>query len=217
MTGLFAIITGLVVAAISSTISKLLKEKLPMAIGFGVFFTLVAWSIGKFSTKVTPVSAMLFLLLGAVAVAILAIRWLIGGSTIKELVFFSILSLLLMLTNLQAAARIYDLSDKAGVRGVVTALPKIFFLISVMFFILNRMWFKDHLEKATAEELDEDMEFYKNPLKILNEEYIPLEEEKMEEETEEEEMEAEDDDEEPIDFGFLDDYEDEEGGVEYAS
>ena len=222
-TGLFAFFTGFIVLIISGGISRLLKEKMPAAICFGVFFTVVAWVIGKFSAKVDPTSAMFFLLLGSVAVVILAIRWLIGGSTIKECIAFSLLDLLLMLTNLQAAARIYDLSNSAGVRGVVMALPKVLFLISVMFFILNMMWFKDHLEKATPEELDEDMEFYDNPLKILNEEYIPLEDEaeKEEEESVEEKVEKEEvDDEEPIDFGFLDGYDEEEGGyedVEYAS
>ncbi|MBO7657394.1 hypothetical protein J6S55_02035 [Candidatus Saccharibacteria bacterium] len=224
----FALVTAVIVAVLSSIISRLLKEKIAMAIGFGVFFTLFTWLISRFSSKVSPEIAMLLLALGVIMVVVLIVRWFIGGSTIKEAITFIVLDLLLMLTNLQAATRIYDLSSKSGVRGVVVSIPKIFFLLSIAFFILDMIQFKDHLRKATPEELDEDLDFYDDPLKSFKEVYTPFED-YLEDEEEKEETEGDSDDSEgseesedeydPIDFGLLSEY-DEKGGIndaQYAS
>ncbi|MBR3324398.1 hypothetical protein IKG24_02615 [Candidatus Saccharibacteria bacterium] len=164
--GFFALCTGLAAVALSSIISRIVKDKIPLAVAYGCIFGLDAWAISR-SARFRPGEAMLMLFLGLLVVVVLAIRWLLSGSTVKELIFFVILDLLLMLGNMQAAARIYDLTSKAVLLGLVEVLPEIFFLVSVAFFIANMIWFRDHLENATAEALDEELKFYENPFSVM--------------------------------------------------
>lgn len=216
-----AFVTAIVVVVFSTIISRLLEEKIWMAIGYGAFFTLFTWIICRYSTKVSPVAAMLFLVIGLITMVILAVRWYIGGSTIKELFAFVVMDFLLMQTAIQAAKRVYDLTSSAVTRGVVISIPKVFFLALIAFFIFNMMQFKDHLKVATVEELDEDLDFYKNPLKIFDEVYTPYEDLLKEDNESDSSGKSEDSDEleesedecEPIDFGLLN----EEGGIEYVS
>lgn len=217
-TGIFAIITAIVVVLLSLTISRLVGEKLLMCIAYAGGFGLISWIIGNFSPRIQPGSAMLLLALGIILVIVLCVKWFIVGSTIKELVFFTLLDLLLMWNNLAAAARIYDIASTKLAIGVVMAIPKIAFVLSVGFFIANIIWFKDHLKKASEEDLKEELNFIENPLSIFKEEYKPLDEldeaENGETPTSEDGPEEAENLEEPIDFGFI---EQNERGYSYVS
>ena len=92
--------------------------------------------------------AMIYLAIVLFFMVLMAIWWSYNGSSVKEMIVFILTDILLMWTGMAAADRILDLASSKWVIGLITALPKVALILSVGFFIYDRISFKEDLKNG---------------------------------------------------------------------
>ena len=154
---MFSTISGIIVMAVvtslMSTVSRQFGEKfrfrMTESFACGIFCGLLV----AIAPKIPPVIALVFMVADLMLMVMIILWWNVNGSTVKELILVSIIDFFLMLAGSSAAARIMDLTSIKWVVGLIRALPLVLFVLSVGFFIMNMIYFKEWLE---SEEFDPD-------------------------------------------------------------
>lgn len=141
-----AFLVGFAVFFIALGLSLSFEDEVPLAVIRMAILSVVTGLCCYYETLVSPTFAMLLLAAMLIIMVFMVVWWLSAGSTIKELIFFSLLDLLYMLVAQGAAVRILDLTDNGIIIGVVRVLPVAVFIISVGCFIADMIWFRKELE-----------------------------------------------------------------------
>ncbi|MBR3269676.1 hypothetical protein IKG07_00225 [Candidatus Saccharibacteria bacterium] len=123
-----------------------LKFRVVNAVALGVGAALI-----RLAPKAPAWVAMILLAADLTFMVFIALWWKQNGSTWKEMIVFALMDLMLMWVGLSAAARILNLTDVRWLIGLIRALPAVAFVLSIGFFILNRMIFE---EKLRSDEFD---------------------------------------------------------------
>lgn len=150
---IIGVLVGFVVGAICLTISNYFEEEnsKEIMIRAGVAFLLyiiVYATIGKAPAWL----AMIMLLIPLAMMGYLIYWWYQEGSTVKELIAFMLLDVLILWgLAMPAAASILDITQ-GWVAAIVMSLPKIVFIVSVGFFIANMIWFKEEMNSLEGGE-----------------------------------------------------------------
>lgn len=148
MTTIVGVLIGFVTAMICSTISRYFEEEdtkkvATRATTIGILYAVIYATVGK-----TPAwLAMIMLIISFAVMGYLIYWWNQEGSTVKELVVFILLNVLILWgLAMPAAAAIRDITQIGWVIAVVESLPKMLFIVSVGYFIANMIWFRQELD-----------------------------------------------------------------------
>ena len=106
--------------------------------------------------RVPALLAMFYLLIILCFMFYMAALWSYNGSTVKEMIAFVLTDFLFMWTGIAAADGILDLTSIKWVIGLITALPKVALVLSIGFFIYDRISFRERLRdgKVDPEEFE---------------------------------------------------------------
>lgn len=145
------VITGMLVALFYATISRFFEEgTLEMtvkALIFGALYIVIYCTVSRAPSAI----ALIELLVTLVMMAYLVYWWYKEGSDIKELVLFIVLDLILMRLANAAAIRIIDVTDSKFLIGFVTWLPKMMLVVSIGYFVSNKIWWYCDLKRLSEE------------------------------------------------------------------
>lgn len=145
------VITGMLVALFYATISRFFEEgtmgMTAKALIFGTLYIVIYCTVSRVPSAI----ALIELLVTLVMMAYLVYWWYKEGSDIKELVLFIVLDLILMRLANAAAIRIIDITDSKFLIGFVTWLPKMMLVISIGYFVGNKIWWYCDLKRLSEE------------------------------------------------------------------
>ena len=151
MSTISGFIVLIVVTCLMSAASRHFGERFRLRMTQSLTYGIVCGLVCALAPKVYPVIAMIFLLCILALMIYICFWWKINGSTWKELIIVSLLDLMVMLTGQSAAARILDITSVRFIVGFVKVLPVMGFILSVGFFIANKICFTEWLN---SEEFD---------------------------------------------------------------
>lgn len=143
-----SLILGAVIMALMLSVSVRFEEpKLRMGIECAVA-TVISVLVYATASKVPIWLALIFLIIMLAMMGFMVWWWNENGSTIKEMIHFIVIDLLFMLIAKAVAVRLYDWPLPRWFVGIIAALPAVMFVMSIGYFIANRIWFKASLEEG---------------------------------------------------------------------
>lgn len=159
MVGLLSLVLGLIVASLVFAISLKFEEKMQMAATKAVIAGVLSAIVSNFSRKVPAIIAVtLFLAIGLTMMLYLVFWWIQNGSDMRELIYFIVLDCLLSLVVRGAAIRIIDIINVRALVGLVRALSSTILMLSIGFFIANKIWFSENLNRSFMDDKEETEE-----------------------------------------------------------
>lgn len=142
-----SLILGVVVFCLMLSVSKRFgaekKEAMRNAGIGGLAIALVNFS----APKVPSIVGMILYFVIAACSAYLVIWWTEDGSTVKELIHFIVIGLLLSITGTACLVRIKDFCSISLLNEIVSTIPAVVFILSTGYMIADMIWFHDELQK----------------------------------------------------------------------
>lgn len=150
------VVIGILVYVAGGLLGNKLRIRAARALAIGA----AAGLVHGIAPKVPAWLAMILLVTMLILMAYMVIWWYTEGSTLKEMLAFVVIDGLFTFTGSSAAARILDLTSYGWLIGIVRALPAVFLVLSIGFFIFDRINFKEWLvsEDFTTEGYDDEEE-----------------------------------------------------------
>lgn len=140
---LAAIIIAIVVAGLTMALNRRFgEERAEYNIGRPVTLALACAIAFAAAGKVPIVLAVLLTILLLAIMGYMIVWWHEDGSSVKELINFAIVDLLLAMVAWTTSLRIYDWPIPRWLVGIFVSLPKMVFVLSIGYAIANMFWFK---------------------------------------------------------------------------
>ena len=141
-----SLILGIVIACLMLSASKRFGEDEKLAWSRAgvalVFMTL----INTIAAKVPAWLGLIFYVAMLAVMGYMIYWWMEEGSTVKELITFAVIMLLMMLVTKACGARIYDITSIRWITGIINSIPTIVFLMSVGYMVADMIWFHENLK-----------------------------------------------------------------------
>lgn len=156
---ILTLIGGVVFAALVLTAARSFEEENKLLMWLKAVIGACAFIATNLAAPVAPAW------LGLVTVALplgcfayLFIWWEENGSTVRELIIFILMEIMLHLTAMSSMARVIDITSNWIARGLVMSIPSIVSITLLAFMISNMIAFRRELDKMSSEGGDEDDE-----------------------------------------------------------
>ena len=106
------------------------------------------------SSKAPAVIAILLGMAMLIAMIYIAIWWSADGSDVREFLVFVVIDLMLTWISLSGIARVYSLTEIRVITGLLMAIPKIFFVMSIGYFLYDMIGFRSDIKSEDFDPYD---------------------------------------------------------------